>query len=633
VTGGRQQSTDTVGGDLPLPLGGGRAAATGTLDSDFDVFVAGLAMNLHITRDQPYQRETAEWRKQQLDTSPEAGEQTLSTWWLRSQMSFHGGAGVKYLDTTSGEQNSNHIRYDTSRGIDVWTQGVVRRLPDTVLASATSTKSFLVSAQSAAGESYLIYNNGNALKANRLNANDTITYTVTGMAGTIKSLVVDGTNYYVASSDGHVFSGPIDNSTPGVAKWDFVSSSDVTLGWVKQRLMAAIDNKIYELAGTGPALPTVLYTHPNAGWRWSAFSESPDAVLAAGVAGLNSAIFAFTLSDASGTPVLTPGVSIAELPVGETVQSLYLYVGSRLAIGTTAGLRVGNFDNTYGTFTYGPLSVQTSSAVTAITGRGPFVYAGTKIDGEASLIRLDLGTAVEDGPIYAYAPDLRTPSATATGVVDGLTVRGDGKLAFTVRGYGLVRETDTYGARDAWLRTSKLRFNTVEPKQFKYGRIRSTGVGTITVSVETDTTVPGEVFTRLTAADSERFSLQADGGAEWAQLTFDFTEDAVLTSYQVMALPAQPRQRLFSVPVQLFDSEKNRHGRTIGYPGRSKELLDTLERIESSGDEITVQCPVLGIDAVRCTVERITFAQPSAPPPGKSYGLGGYAQLVFRTST
>jgi hypothetical protein len=83
----------------------------------------------------------------------------------------------------------------------------------------------------------------------------------------------------------------------------------------------------------------------------------------------------------------------------------------------------------------------------------------------------------------------------------------------------------------------------------------------------------------------------------------------------------------------VFDSEKNRHGRLIGYPGRAKEALDTLAAIEGAGDEVTVQCPVLGIDAVRCTIERIEFQQASNPPPGKSYGLGGYANLVFRTTT
>lgn len=623
--------TDTVGGDLPLPLGGGKADATGVLDHEFDVFVAGLAFNLHITKEQPYRRETAEWRKEQVDQAPEAGEQSLSNWWMRSQLSFHGGAGIKYLDTSTQEGGTNRIRFDTSRGIDVWTQGEIKLLPDTVLAATTAGRTLIATGRVGA-ESYVLYAAGTTLKAIRKQAGDTITYTVTGMTGTVKSLAVDGASYYLATSDGKVFSGPIDNGSPGTAKWDVPSVSDVTLGWAKQRLMAAVDNKVYELAGAGPALPAPLYTHPSPSWRWTTFSDAPDSVIAAGTSGLSSAIFAFTITDDTGTPVLSPGISLAEFPVGETVHSLHLYVGSRLAVGTSLGVRVGQFDNFNGAFTYGPLSVQTESPVTALTGRGSYVYAGAQVEGETSLIRLDLGMPVEEGGLYAWAPDLRTPAAGVSGEVTGLTVDADGKLVFAVRNYGIVREAGTYGARPAWLRTARLRYGTVEPKMFKYGRTRTEGTGTITVQAATNLVDTRQVYVAPSGSDGARFAMP-DGPAEWVQLTFGLTESAKLTSYQVLALPAQPRSRLFSIPVAVFDKEKNRHGRDIGYAGRAKNIMAAMEAIESSGDEVTVQCPVLGIDAVRCTVERIEFLQQSNPAGGKSYGLGGYANLIFRTAT
>lgn len=621
---------DTVGGDLPLSLGGGVSRATGTNDNAFDVFVGGLSLNLHITKETPYQRQTAEWRKEQVDQSAEAGEQTLSSWWLRSQMSFHGGAGVKYLDTTVDPQSLNRIRFDDSRGVDVWTPGEVKRLPDTELAVAGSGVTLMVSAY-VGGTGYLVYANGTTLKALKSDGS-TITYTVTGKTGSALSLVTDGSHYYVATTDSKIFKGPIDGSSAGTSIWDTGSASDVTLGWVKQRLIAGIGNKVYELAGTGPTLPTALYTHPSPGWKWTAWSDAPDSVLGAGKNGLNSSIFGFTLSDATGTPVLAPGSPIAVLPTGETVESLYLYVGSRLAIGTSAGLRVGDFDNNYGSFQFGPLSIQTDAPVTALTGRGPFVYAGSKAQGEGLLYRLDLGQPVEDGPLYAYATDLRAPVAGQTGVVDALTVTAEGRIVFSLRGYGVVREATTYSGRDAWLRTSRLRFNTVEGKQFKYGKVRTEGTGSVTIAAQTNLTPAMDVFTTATDQDSQRFALLA-GAAEWVQLTFTVSGTGKLTSYQVLALPAQPRQRLFAIPVQLFDSEKNRHNNMVGYQGRAKMVLDTLEIIESRGDEVTVQCPVLGIDAVRCTVERIEFTQSSPPTPQKSYGLGGYANLVFRTST
>lgn len=624
--------SDTVGGDLPIALGGGQGTVSGVLDSNFDVFVDNFGLCLHITRDTPYRRETAQWRKEQIDQAPEAGEQTLSSWWIRSQMSFHGGAGIKYLDTVvDQEQSVNRIRFDDSRGIDIWTQGEIKRLPDTEFLVATSGRTWLNSTTIDA-ESYLVYAYASTVRARRAVAADVVTYTITGMSGSVKSMVIDGTNYYVATSDAKIFKGPIDDSSPGVEIWDFIdSNATVTLGWAKQRLMAGIDNKVYELEGIGPTLPTELYEHPSDGWTWTAFCDAPDAVIGAGYSGLNSAILAFTLTDVTGAPELTPGVPIADMPVGEQVHSMYLYVGSRLTIGTTLGVRIGQFDSLYGAFTYGPLTVETEGPVTAICGRGQFVYVGTTVDGEPMLLRIDLGTQTEPGR-FAWAPDLRVLEEEQTGDVTGLTVDHQGLIAFAINDYGLNLESNTFSGREAWLRTARIRMTTVEPKRYKRGRVRTEGDGVITINAVTNASVEEEVYEQITSEDTEEFDLPSPR-AEWLQLRFELTEEGKLTSYQVLALPAQPKQRLFALPVAIFDAEKNRHGRPIGYPGRAKEVLAYLEEIESSGEEVVVQCPVLGIDAVRCVVERIEFFQQSPPTGGRKVSLGGYGNLVFRTLT
>ena len=76
----------------------------------------------------PYQRETAPYRKDQFDNSKEPGEQSLTGWWIRSQSSFHGGTGIKFYDPTSGE--STNYRFTDSQGVDVWTKGQVSLLND-----------------------------------------------------------------------------------------------------------------------------------------------------------------------------------------------------------------------------------------------------------------------------------------------------------------------------------------------------------------------------------------------------------------------------------------------------------------------------------------------------------------------
>ncbi len=56
---------------------------------DFDVAIGGEPFILAPTDVNPYQRETAPYRKDQFDNSKEPGEQSLTGWWIRSQSSFH----------------------------------------------------------------------------------------------------------------------------------------------------------------------------------------------------------------------------------------------------------------------------------------------------------------------------------------------------------------------------------------------------------------------------------------------------------------------------------------------------------------------------------------------------------------
>jgi len=95
---------------------------------DYDVAIGGEPFILAPTDVNPYQRETAPYRKDQFDNSKEPGEQSLTGWWIRSQSSFHGGTGIKFYDPTSGE--STGYRFADSQGLDVWTKGQVSLLND-----------------------------------------------------------------------------------------------------------------------------------------------------------------------------------------------------------------------------------------------------------------------------------------------------------------------------------------------------------------------------------------------------------------------------------------------------------------------------------------------------------------------
>lgn len=108
--------------DIPTPLsGGGVKALEASGDQRFDISVNGLPFNLRVSTYTPYKRDSEPVRKEQLDTSTEAGEQSLSTWWIRSQSSWHLGAGIRFYEPGAEAETAN--RFATSQGVDVWTQG------------------------------------------------------------------------------------------------------------------------------------------------------------------------------------------------------------------------------------------------------------------------------------------------------------------------------------------------------------------------------------------------------------------------------------------------------------------------------------------------------------------------------
>jgi len=106
---------------LPLTLSNPAGATYTPSGYAYDVAIAGLPFFITPLDENPYRRVTAQYRKQQLDTTREPGEQTLTGWWLRSQSSFHFGQGIKFFEPAQDE--SLRFQYTESKGMDVWTKG------------------------------------------------------------------------------------------------------------------------------------------------------------------------------------------------------------------------------------------------------------------------------------------------------------------------------------------------------------------------------------------------------------------------------------------------------------------------------------------------------------------------------
>jgi hypothetical protein len=73
-------------------------------DIAYDTAIGGLPFIYAINDTRPYIRQTAPFRKDQFDNGAEPGEQSLTGWWIRSQMSFHSGTGINFYDPQTNDE-------------------------------------------------------------------------------------------------------------------------------------------------------------------------------------------------------------------------------------------------------------------------------------------------------------------------------------------------------------------------------------------------------------------------------------------------------------------------------------------------------------------------------------------------
>jgi hypothetical protein len=209
------------------------------------VAIAGLPFFLLTSDDAPYRRVTAQYRKQQIDQTREAGEQTLTGWWLRSQSSFHLGAGIKYFEPQQDE--SLRFQFTESKGLDVWTRGQATLLNTTVRALTSTNTPIIVGANDGTNDC-LVAANGAGLTKITMSADTPTTsnYTQAGTPSTILDLTTDGIRYYFINGT-DVHQGNITSGSSAII-YDSPSTTSARIKYVKQRLISSINNSVYELS-------------------------------------------------------------------------------------------------------------------------------------------------------------------------------------------------------------------------------------------------------------------------------------------------------------------------------------------------------------------------------------------------
>jgi hypothetical protein len=628
--------TEGIPYTLSNPAGSTTYSATGEA---YDVAIGGLPFFLLNYDDSPYRRVTAQYRKQQIDQSREPGEQTLTGWWLRSQSSFHLGAGIKFFEPI--QEESLRFQYTESKGVDVWTRGQATLLNDTASFYAGAAPAQLIGVNDGTNDCIYV-TDGTALKK-ITSAGASTTITQAGTASTIYSLTTDGSNYYFINGTkvhkGSVGATPADSeiyNTPGVTR--------ATIRFVKQRLLLAIGNVLYELnanATGSAALPTALYTHPNANWVWSSIAEGPQAIYVSGYDpnGTSSSVFKINLDAAVpnslGFPTLSVPTVIIDMPEGERINDFDVYLGVYAVLATSLGFRVGIADAT-GDVQYGPLLFK-DAPCNAIAFRDNFAYLTSKVDGEAGLVRVDLSTIVIPNSLFfPWAWDLIATGTTTTASQVAFFGNSD-RAAFT-NGNNTWAESTTSVVPTGYLRTGYIRYNTLELKIFKLMQARiDTANGGINIdSVDSEDnfyrigtfaqqSVVPEININYPQASQEYLGFQFT----LTRSTTDVSKGPLFTGYQIKSLPAIPRQRLIQYPLSCYDHESDHFGVEAGYEGSAYYRMNQLESIENVGDTIRVEDFRTGESYIGL-IEELDFR--NATPSDKRFsGFGGTLLVTIRT--
>jgi hypothetical protein len=626
----RPQSAIT--GTLPTPLFRVASSANPFQDfyNTFDYAIGGVPFRADTSPENPLVRSSAQFRKDQFDNGLEPGEQSLSGWWLRSQSSWHLGAGIVNSDVRLDE--SAEFRYSDSEGVDPWDEGQMRLLHK--MTNVAEGGSSVLAVGVVGLVDGVLYADGDALYLVDSDSADEIDW---GGDSTILSITTDGANWYAASADG-IYSGPLTGTTDGSKLWT-ISAATAVIRWCKGRLVAAVNNALYELVpteGSAPhGLPTATYTHPVTSWQWTGISEGPEAIYAIGYGGVESFILKLALTTAGALPTLTVATVAAELPRGELGTALYTYVGKFLCVGTSKGVRIA-VATVGGDIEYGPL-IPTPAEVKDFVAIDHFVYAGFSngfSDETSGALRIDLAAPLGTGR-YPYAKDAMVHEA---GEVTGVTTFGrQERLVLAVAGEGLFVQSATDYEQSGWFETGRIRHNTLWPKLFKRFRIKAdldgpiaiasvddngnrTLLASVSSAAQQDEDLPINVPTTPQEFIQLRFTLSAPSG--------DATKTPVLRGYQVKSLPGGPRPRRYIVPLRCYDSEVDLNGVRMGYPGFALERLQEMEALDSAGEVVLFEDLAAGT-AEPVTIEQIEFRQQVPPQSRESWG--GVLTVELRT--
>lgn len=606
--------------------------------------IAGVPFRLATAQDIPMTFETAQMQKNQQDQEPEAGEQTLSGWWLRSQASWHEGAGSLFPESSIG----NNLRvaataaYLESSNVDPWTPGELTLLKDTVAVASAVARDVAVIPNQAL-HTVVVAQAGAVRRYTDLDAGTAITDLYINGGVTFTQVVATELYWFAAGSDGNIYSGPVGAVTLSPSIWNLTGANltkPTRISWAKHRLWAVNGNKIYWLDYGVPGATAALYTHPSDSWNYTDIADSPGGVLFSGWGDGASHIQRVTLNVDNTVPTMSGASTTAILPSDEKALRISSLTGSLVCILTNLGIRVAAVQST-GELQYGPLFMERttevpSTAKPALTASGRFWWAS--FGDEPKMWRIDSSTEVDDG-VFAYASDMECASNPV-----GITVRA-GRVVTALSSGAVAYQHATRLVALGTIQTGRIRFRTDEFKSFVYCDVSAEPLrGTVSL----DLLNSADTETRVVTWSTQGVALStAQVPAEYgpqrfisAKLTLqrsdtDVTLGPVIQGVRIKALPAAKPQRIYSLPLACYDHESWSTGQSEGYDGFARDRYLSVRSAEDAGGVVLLVnygYPDPVGELVK--IEEMKFIQLTQPDARQvDGGLGGILVVSLRTLT
>lgn len=457
---------------------------------------------------------------------------TDGAWW-RYRRNWHAGAGQRIMDL--GESRDSR-RFDTSVGVDVWTEGELTLLPSTQLSTSAVDGSNIKLAVTAshlyALDSQAIYRTA-----------DLTTWEQVIITGTPKDLTSDGVNVYVAGTS------KMEKVTPGSATAVHFANKVLDRLWFAAGYLFGSDGThLHTYSNTGSE--TTIYTHFLSGYVWTTVFAVGSKIYAGGYGGTKSELYGFTIAS-NGSLVL--GAEVAPFGTNELLLNAVSHVGLVL-ICTNKGIRLATV-GTDGSISYGPL-IDDPGPVYDAFAEGQYIWFTWSGIGPNKTGAGRASLAITPATLQpAYATDVYAEqSATTTAVA-----RFNGRTVFGVAGNGVYASTTSGYVTEGTISSGNIYYGAVERKSVtdalaSFDALASGEKVTMTMlndANEEIETVVGQQSGQTTI-DVQLDGEQGNYFTTTIMLEGDGTSTPTFKYWRVRAFPVVPPVEQFVVPLILY---------------------------------------------------------------------------------